>query len=298
MPTLQPEYKNRSRQYTSVSSAVNFAPPIAWIQVLGSGDVTLKDEAGTAVTFTGCLGGEVFEGPFSQLTSMTSNKVRLGDGHPPESAPAAINAVRVPYDDSGSKTLKTETGGALDEIYAGLLSNQRTIPLTAPHACLDAVTGAPLLVFANSSNALPGSYAVAKSTAARWNNHAAPTPIETTFAMPQDLDDTQNVVYHGLVAKTGATLGDATTLTVQAFEQVVGALYDADTDFGGASSAVVGDATAKTITEVTCTFTAANIHAAPSGVTLLIAPTAGTLGTDDFLLIAHWIEITPVLLPT
>lgn len=85
--------KKRLREYTTVSTAVTFSPPIAWLQVVGAGDVVLKDEAGTAVTLTGCVGGEVLSGPFSELTSMTATKVRLGDGAPPY----GMTAANIPY---------------------------------------------------------------------------------------------------------------------------------------------------------------------------------------------------------
>lgn len=77
-------YKFRNREYTSVPTAVAFDPPIRWIQVVGAGNVVAKDEGGTTVTYASVSAGEVLIGPFSELTSTTSSKLRLGDGQPPE----------------------------------------------------------------------------------------------------------------------------------------------------------------------------------------------------------------------
>ena len=108
--------------------------------------------------------------------------------------------------------------------------------------------------------------------------------------MPEDADIAANMTLHIRASKTGATVGDAATFTVTAYNQVVGALHDADTNFGGTSSAMTGNATAKTIQDVTLTLALANLAAPPASVTLSIKPTDGTLGTDD--LVFHGAHIT------
>ena len=156
---------------------------------------------------------------------------------------------------------------------------------------------APLVVFADGNFTVPGTeFTNSKTRAVRWNNHATPTALVCNVAMPQDLDDTALITFHALVSKTGATVGDATKLTVGAFEHIVGAAHDADVDFGGDTSAVVGDAAAKTVTEVILTLAAADVHPAPSSICFTIKPKAGTLGTDDLLLHSAWLEYKPQLL--
>jgi hypothetical protein len=155
-------------------------------------------------------------------------------------------------------------------------------------------TGVALAVFADGASATPG-YAVVDSEALgiRWNNHATPAAIGRSFLWPADLDPSKDAVLHALVSKTGATVGDATSLTTTLFNSAVpGALHDADADFGGATGAVTGDATAKTVTELTRTLAAADLPqgAFPAACSLTIKPTAGTLGTDDLVLHAVWIE--------
>ena len=200
-------------------------------------------------------------------------------------------AATIGLEDADGLTTANDLEEVVQEILHTLYSIQHTIPLPIA-GVLDAVTGANLLVFADASAALPGTQFVdSKSAAIRWNNHATPTAIAFNADMPQDLDDTALVTYHALVSKTGATVGDATKLTVGAFEHIVGALHDADADFGGDTTAVVGDATAKTVTELTLTLAAADIHPAPSSICCTVKPKSGTLGTDDFLLHKHWLEI-------
>lgn len=198
---------------------------------------------------------------------------------------------------AASEASQLDTAQAdIDELQADALTAQAqvNIPITA---ALDVATGGPLAVFADGASTTPGTQLTnSKAPCVRWNNHATPGAIALAVAMPQDLDDTKDVVVHALVSKTGATVGDATKLTIGAFEQVVGALHDADTDFGGDTNAVTGDATAKTVTELTCTLALADVHPAPSALSLTIKPKAGTLGTDDLCLHACWLEYTRKLM--
>ena len=130
----------------------------------------------------------------------------------------------------------------------------------------------------------------------RWNNHANPDPISANVAILPRLDNASNVFLHLLAAKVGATVGDAVTWLVEAFNNLDAALYDADADFGGTSSAMTGDATSKTCQEETLTLALANIAADPGMITLTIQPTDGTLGTDDVILMGVWLEFTGVAL--
>ena len=159
------------------------------------------------------------------------------------------------------------------------------------------LTGAPLAVFANGASAVPGSAIVdSKASAVRWNNNATLDGILTSFAMPNDCDITENMIVQIRASKTGATLADAPTFVVGAYNQVIGALHDADADFGGTSSAMTGDATAKTIQVVTQRLAAADLAASPASVTMSIKPTDGTLGTDDLVLHSVRIIYTKKLL--
>lgn len=202
--------------------------------------------------------------------------------------PEGTDADGVAIDDAGTLFASADVEGALAELAKN--KAQINLPLTS---FLDAATGALLAVFADGASATPGTQMTNSKTASiRWNNHATPGAIVGCVAMPQDLDEASDVEIHFLVSKVGATVGDATVITVGAFEQTVAALHDADADFGGDTGAVVGNAATKTVTELSATLALANVHAPPSAMTFTIKPKAGTLGTDDFLIHAAWLEYT------
>jgi hypothetical protein len=123
----------------------------------------------------------------------------------------------------------------------------------------------------------------------RWNNAATTTGILITLFVPAPQDPAAPAVLHLLCSKTGATLADASTFTVGAFRVAVGDLHDASSDVGGASNAVVGNAAAKTVQEVTLTLTGANLPDTACLMTFTIKVTDGTLGTDDMCLHAAYI---------
>ncbi len=157
--------------------------------------------------------------------------------------------------------------------------------------------GTALVAFNPGANPEAG-YAVVDSKAegVRWNNHATPDPIVYSMMLPNDLDETKDVVIHYMASKVGATLGDAVTWLTEAFFQTVGALHDADANAGGTSSAMTGDAATKTVQEDTLTVASADVPAAPCKLTLTVQPTDGTLDTDDVVLHNVWIEYTPKML--
>lgn len=166
--------------------------------------------------------------------------------------------------------------------------------------CLAA--GVALAAFADASSPTPGLAVDGSETfGVRWNNHATPSAIFTGTAVPQDRQPGTPMVVRILAHKTGATVGDAVTFTIGAFFQPLGALYDADSTAGGASSAMVGDATSKTVQECTLTIAAPDIpdatSAAPANLTLTYKPTDGKLGTDDVTALRLELEYTRILLP-
>ncbi len=158
--------------------------------------------------------------------------------------------------------------------------------------------GTPLAAFADGASPTPG-LALDNSEAAgiRWNNHATPSAIWTQVAMPNDRRPYTGMTLKILASKSGATVGDAVTFTVTAFNQANGALHDADADFGGASSAMDGDATAKTVQLCTLALGQADLADAPANTSISIKPTDGLLGTDDVTIHAAWLEYERVITP-
>lgn len=165
-------------------------------------------------------------------------------------------------------------------------SAKKEIPISA--AIL--ADGTPMAAFADNAASQPGvTLANSKAMGLRWNNAATQVAVWLRVNLPADIDVSSAASLEIYASKTGATSGDATTFTVTAFNNANGALHDADTDFGGASSAMTGTATAKTVQKVTLALAAADLGVAGEPVSLSIKPTNGTLGTDD--VIVHGINL-------
>jgi hypothetical protein len=210
-----------------------------------------------------------------------------------QDATAAHAASAISVADAGSFTAQTEVEAALQEIYQHLKSAKGIIPVPMP-VITDA--GVALAAFADGDSTTPGYCVTAKGLGIRWNNHATPGAVGTKVMVPPDMDVTANAVLHILAAKTGATEADAVKFTVVAYNNVKDAAYDADADFGGDTSAMVGDDTAKHVQEVTLTLALANLAAYPAAIELTIKPKAGTLGADDVIMLLAWIEYKKKLL--
>lgn len=162
--------------------------------------------------------------------------------------------------------------------------------------------GTPLAAFNTGGTTVPGLYVddTNEAVCIRWNNDAAPAAIMTSVLLPSDRQPGTAMYLKALLAKTGATVGDATTLTTTMFMNAVGALRDADSDAGGTTSAIVGNATSKTLQLVSQTIADTDIPAPslaiPSTLALTVKPTATLLGTDDLSMYAIWLEYTRALL--
>lgn len=208
---------------------------------------------------------------------------------------AGNGASLVGLEDAGGFTAATTVEAAAAELYQDIASVQKQLWIPAT-AWVDA-DGDPLVKFVDGAFTVPGfNLADGEAFGIRWNNHGTPDPMLTALPMPQDLDDAANVVLHIMASKTGATLADAVTFAVTAFFVEVGALHDADVDCGGTSSAMVGDAVAKTVAELTLTLALADVPPSPSVLALTIQPTDGTLGTDDVIIHGVWLEYKGKLL--
>ena len=145
--------------------------------------------------------------------------------------------------------------------------------------------GDPLAKFVSDDNTTFGfNLADSEALNLRWNNHATPGTALTQVSLPYDLDDTAAAYLEFLCSKSGATVGDATTLTLTAYITAAGDLHDADANCGGVTNALTGDAAAKTTAVLSRTIAAADIPANARSMTFTVTPTAGTLGTDDLMI--------------
>lgn len=191
---------------------------------------------------------------------------------------------------AGMIVIAASEASQLDDAQADILALQVDaatanayvpIPLTS---FVDA-DGDPLAKFVSAGSPTFG-FALADSEALclRWNNDATPGTALCQISLPPDLDDGEDALLEFLCSKSGATVGDATTLTCTAFLVASGNLHDADANAGGVTDALVGNAAAKTTDTLTLTIAAADIPAGAHSMTFTVTPTAGTLGTDDLMI--------------
>ncbi len=279
---------------TWIFDAESSAGASAWVLVpdAGSGRWLRKDASTADLASTSSGYGASLIGVYDVATNITGTNV--------ETALAEIalfkaqlglttntnGASKVAIEDASAFTTAANVEAALAELYQEAKSTLGVIPLAPSTFYL--LTGAPLAIFANGTTTVPGSaFEDSKCFGVRWNNDAAPAAITRAFQIPSDMDITANPVVHVRAAKIGATndAGNTTTFAVGLFNQVDAATYGADTDFGGASSALTPNATTKTIQNMTRTITASDLAAYPASVTITLKPTAGTLDTDDLLLV-------------
>jgi hypothetical protein len=149
-----------------------------------------------------------------------------------------------------------------------------------PLASLLDADGDPLVKFAAGAFTVPGfSVTDTEALCLRWNNHATPDPVIGQVTLPPGLDSTYEIDIEFFVSKTGATLADATTITVQAWLVAAGGLHDSDSDAGGVTNALTGDAAAKTTAVLTRTIT--SIPTDARSMTFTFQPTDDLLDTDD-----------------
>jgi len=203
------------------------------------------------------------------------------------SAAGAHAASAISVADAGLFTELIEVEAALQEIYQHIITTKGIIAIPMP-TITDA--GVALAVFGDAEDPLPGFCVTSKGLGIRWNNHGTPTPVGTKVMIPPDMNILADATLHILAAKIGDTVGDATKFTIQAFNNVVATLYDADDDFGGDTDAMVGNAATKTVQHVTFTLVLASLAAYPAALELTLQPKDGTLGTDDVIMLSQWIE--------
>lgn len=177
----------------------------------------------------------------------------------------------------------------IDALEADALTAQAqiSIPITSWRVS----TGAAIPAF---SDGVADGFALVDSEALGLRiNDDSTTIFTTSVAMPQDLDDTADVVVHLLGFRVGAADTNA-CVTIGAFFQTVGAAHTADTNCGGDSS-TFGAATT-VVSEETLTIAAADVPAAPCNLTLTMVVKNTTLADDDLVIVSTWLEYTRKLL--
>jgi hypothetical protein len=191
--------------------------------------------------------------------------------------------------DSNSNMVGETVEAVLDEMEKALKTSQYSL---FPQV-MTLEDGTALTKFADGASGVGWTQLASKDLALRWNNQANPDDIIAQFVMPQDLDDSADVIVHylGAIVKAGADEADSPVIATEAYFSVPGAAPGADDDCGGDSGEFL-TAADDAYQEKTLTIANANVPASPSVLTLVIHPKDGQLGTDDFVLLLPWLEVT------
>ncbi len=206
----------------------------------------------------------------------------------------STTAAEVSVADSNSNMTGETVEAVLDELEKAVKTAQYTI--TPDRMSME--DGTAITAFASADSATGGFAQVSnKDVGFRWNNHATPADIAVHFTLPQDYNDGSDLVVHilGAVVKAGESAVDSPAVTIEAYFESVGAAPAAGSDVGGDSAEFTA---IDNYAEKTLTITAANVPAAPCGLTLIVHPKDGQLGTDDFLMAGIWLEATRKALTT
>lgn len=286
------DLKGKDKAYTTIASGTRVLPdnvPMGVdFRVYATGSVTLTNVLGATVKTL--ASGEYADcTPLSSTTWAATNGV-IGNTLPSNTA---MPAASITIADAGTYTDRTTVEAALQSI----MRDMQVIEFPITTFAINGVT--PLAAFANNAAANPGlALDNSEAIGVRFNNSSTQDQVLwSTRGIPLGaLTATAAPVLNVLASKSGATLADATTFVVTAFCQATGALHDAGVTIGGNTSAMTGNATAKTVQKVTLTLT--NFSEALAGplpvttdaaLSLSIAPNANTLNTDDVTIHRVWI---------
>jgi hypothetical protein len=151
-----------------------------------------------------------------------------------------------------------------------------------PLGALRLAAGTTIAAFAAGS---ADGIEISEGVHVRWNADVF-TTFWADFDLPSNLDDNQDIVVRMLASRVGSA-DAAAVITVGAFLLSAGDAVAADSDAGGASSAV--SAATTILQEVTYTITSANVPVGARKLSLSLVPSAA-LDDDDMRL--HGLSIT------
>jgi len=283
------EYADAGEDYIGVTekAAANEAPVAVRLRTAeGTVKVTAVEASAVGAVLYGGADGKVQDSSSGSAIGIAL-EAASGDGSIIEMEAWSLKsttAATVSITDSGAFTAQTEVEAALQEVYQHLLSAQRSIMI--PLGSLMLEDGTAIDTFSDGASATPGfSQESNKEVVLRWNNHATPGDVAFTVPLPEDLDESADVIIHALALMSGAT--DTPELTMEAY------FNKADTDCAGTDDEIDGGTI---LTEYLNTIANADVPASPSALTVVLHPKDGELGTDDCLLYAVWLEYTAALL--
>ncbi len=181
------------------------------------------------------------------------------------------------------------TGGTVEAVLNELEVATKTAQYTILPDWIAKEDGTALTAYAASPASVGIAQISSKASVIQWTANATPDDIVAHFTLPQDYDDTKDLIVHLLGCPAAASPANTPVFTIEAYFDVAGAAVGADTNCGGES----GEFAASTnLQEKTLTITAANAEAAPCALTLVLHPKDGECSDVDFYLAGLWLEAT------
>ena len=197
----------------------------------------------------------------------------------------STTAATVSLADAGDHTAQTTVEAAIAEIYANMFTAQATIPIS-----LGAITQE------DGTSLLKKAGTVAGFAQLADKETVISIPIDATageslgfsVAVPQDLDDSEDIVVHVLVGKDADN--DVLTIDCEVFPCAVGDTANADIQDTAATAIAAAAAE-----ELTFTCGADGVLAAPGTLSVVLA-LGGTNDGDATYIYGVWVEYTRKLL--
>ncbi len=196
----------------------------------------------------------------------------------------STTAATVSLLDSGAFTTAATLEASTAEIYQHLLSAQKTIPI--PLGCITQEDGTSLL----KQNGTVAGIAQISNKEQVINipiNCSAGDALGFSVAMPQELDDSADVIVHVIAGKDADN--DVLTLDCEVFPVKAGDVANADIQDTAATTIVAA------VTELTFTCGNDGVLAAPCGLSVVLTQ-GGTNDGDAVYIYAVWIEYTAAIL--
>jgi hypothetical protein len=251
----------------------------------GTVEVVAADSFSRGATLYGAASGKVSDTASGSAIGIAV-EAATATGDIIEMAPFAVlstTAATVSVADSGGFTAAATVEAALAEIYQGLLTAQGTIPIP-----LGSLTYEDGTAFTKQATTTPGFSQLSNAEL------VLDIPVDATaetFAfqvpVPQDLDDSADVVIHVLAGKSADN--DSLTLDCEVYPVAAGDTGNAD----------IQDTAAQAITqaasELTFTCDADGVLAAPGALTAIFT-LGGTNDGDAVYIYGVWVEYTRTIL--
>lgn len=156
--------------------------PAEWIQSVAGGQIVVKDGFGVSVTIANAAVGEVFGGPFNEITS-SAGKLRYGAGHDAPN-PADVSGANAAASAAAAATSATNaaTSATTATTQAGIATTQATNAATsATTATTQATNAATSATNAATSATTAAGYAA--FTPANPSHWADPDPTTVQQAI-------------------------------------------------------------------------------------------------------------------